>query len=105
MDTAVVFAGNSFLGKSLWSLLRPRGVARHWKLRVFTVRPFNVIGPGLPDHYFAAALARRLFQMRSCGEPGPFPVMNLDATRDFVDVRDVADALAGLLSDATPAAG
>jgi nucleoside-diphosphate-sugar epimerase len=82
-----------------------RAAARQWKLRVFTVRPFNVIGPGLPDHYFAAALARRLLQMRSCGEPGPFPVMNLDATRDFVDVRDVADALAGLLSDATLAAG
>jgi GDP-4-dehydro-6-deoxy-D-mannose reductase len=82
-----------------------RAAARQCQLRVLTVRPFNVIGPGLPDHYFAAALARRLLRMRSCGDPGPFPVMNLDATRDFVDVRDVADALVGLLSDAPPTAG
>ena len=29
--------------------------AEEWGLRVLTVRPFNILGPGLPEHYFAGA--------------------------------------------------
>jgi nucleoside-diphosphate-sugar epimerase len=68
--------------------------ARERRLRVVTVRPFNVLGPGLPEHYFAAALARRL----RATSPGPVPVANLHATRDFVDVRDVAEAVVAILT-------
>jgi nucleoside-diphosphate-sugar epimerase len=82
-----------------------RCAAREWSLRVLTVRPFNVVGPGLPEHYFAAALARRLLRLRAEGGPAEFPVANLDATRDFVDVRDVADALVALLTVAPPGPG
>lgn len=58
-------------------------------LSVTILRPFNVIGPGQPDGYVAASLARRLVV-----EPGPeLVVANGRATRDFVDVRDVADAV------------
>jgi NDP-hexose 4-ketoreductase len=67
-------------------------------LRVVTVRPFNVLGPGLPEHYFAAATARRLLHHRSIAAPGPFGVPHLGATRDFVDVRDVAQAIVGILN-------
>ena len=31
-----------------------------WGLRVFLCRPFNLVGPGLPEKYAAAALVRRL---------------------------------------------
>lgn len=75
-------------------------LARDHGLSVTTLRPFNVIGPGLPDHYFAASLARRLMRLRAEGPPGPFAVANLHATRDFVDVRDVADAVVAVLRDA-----
>jgi GDP-4-dehydro-6-deoxy-D-mannose reductase len=74
--------------------------AREHGLRVVTVRPFNILGPGLPEHYFAAVLARRLRQLRAAGDPGTIPVTNLHATRDFVDVRDIAEAIVLLLSRA-----
>jgi len=73
---------------------------REHKLRVATVRPFNLLGPGLPECYFAAAVARRLLRLRSTVSPGPFPVANLTATRDFVDVRDAARAIAAILERA-----
>lgn len=60
--------------------------------RAYVVRPFNIIGPGLPAFYFAAGLARRL---REFGDATPreFDVFNAQATRDFIDVRDVARAV------------
>jgi GDP-4-dehydro-6-deoxy-D-mannose reductase len=82
-----------------------RAAAAAWGLRVLAARPFNVIGPGLPGHYFAAALAVRLRRMTAEGPPRPFPVVNAHATRDFIDVRDVAEALAGLLDGAVPPPG
>jgi GDP-4-dehydro-6-deoxy-D-mannose reductase len=79
--------------------------AAEWKLRIVVVRPFNVIGPGLPQHYFAASLASRLKRLAAEGRPGPFEVANLHATRDFVDVRDVAEAVVSLLATDVVVAG
>jgi len=61
-----------------------------WQLPIFVLRLFNVIGPGLPKHYFLGALGRRFLQ-----EPRGtvFPVSNYEVTRDFVDVRDVVEAI------------
>ena len=67
------------------------GLAARPPLEVITARIFNPIGPGLPRSQafgrFAALLA----------EPGPGPIRltvgDLDACRDFIDVRDVARAL------------
>ena len=67
------------------------GLAARPPLEVITARIFNPIGPGLPRSQafgrFAALLA----------EPGPDPIRltvgDLDACRDFIDVRDVAGAL------------
>ena len=64
--------------------------ARERGLRVLVLRPFNLLGPGLPGHYLATALARRLLAEEGIDEP--FAVTNGHATRDFVDVRDVAEA-------------
>ncbi len=72
------------------------------RLRIVSVRPFNVIGPGLPDIYFAASLLKRLKAMQLEGAKAgtEFEVTNATATRDFVDVRDVAEAVALLLERA-----
>jgi GDP-4-dehydro-6-deoxy-D-mannose reductase len=96
----------SFFGASK---LAQTGVARsaaaEWKLSVAVARPFNILGPGLPVHYFAAALAQRLLRARAAGEKGDVPVTNAEATRDFVDVRDVAAALKDIAVKAPPRPG
>ena len=73
--------------------------ASSWGLRVRTARLFNVIGAGLPTQYFLASIAQRL---RSLPRGATFPVRNLDATRDFVEVRDAATAVVGLLRPEIP---
>jgi GDP-4-dehydro-6-deoxy-D-mannose reductase len=67
--------------------------------KIIIVRPFNVIGPGLPDFYFAASLARRLLKLQSENAPPGtrFEIFNATSTRDFIDVRVVANAVTTLL--------
>jgi nucleoside-diphosphate-sugar epimerase len=61
-------------------------------LDVVVTRVFNVIGPGLPATQALGQFASRLLDPA----PGPLLVGDLDARRDFVDVRDVARALVAL---------
>jgi GDP-4-dehydro-6-deoxy-D-mannose reductase len=67
--------------------------------RAVVLRPFNILGPGLPETYFAAGLASRLRELPPT--PQEFEIFNPHATRDFVDVRDVARAV-GLLLEQPP---
>jgi nucleoside-diphosphate-sugar epimerase len=99
-------APRSFFGASkLAQTDMARAAAQEWNLRILVVRPFNIIGPGLPPQYFATALAQRLRTAMTEGRQGEFPIMNAEATRDLVDVRDVVQAAIGLMSRAAPAAG
>ena len=63
-------------------------------LEVISARVFNPVGPGLPRSQAFGRFARIL------AEPGSDPlrmvVGDLDARRDFIDVRDVARALVKL---------
>jgi GDP-4-dehydro-6-deoxy-D-mannose reductase len=96
----------SFFGASkLAQTQLARAAAAEWGLSVLVARPFNIIGPGLPLHYFAASFADRLLQDKAQGASGEIAVTNGSATRDFVDVRDVALALIGLVMRVTPSAG
>lgn len=80
-------------GLSKW-LATAAGLAARPPLEVIAARIFNPIGPGLPTSQAFGRFAARL------AEPGPDPlrltVGDLDARRDFVDVRDVARALLAL---------
>src|SRR5262249_8428706 len=80
-------------------------LGREHGLRVQVVRPFNLLGPGLGSHYFAAALCERLRQRNQAGEWGPVPISNAHATRDWVDGRDAAHAAICLAMDAPPGPG
>jgi GDP-4-dehydro-6-deoxy-D-mannose reductase len=80
-------------GRSKW-LATLRGLAESAPLEVIVARVFNAIGPGLPATQALGRFAARL------GEPGPDPltmtVGDLQARRDFIDVRDVAQAMIAL---------
>lgn len=56
------------------------------------VRPFNHIGPGQTEHFVTAAFAHQVARIEAgLQEPAIF-VGNLEAERDFTDVRDTVSA-------------
>ncbi len=64
---------------------------------VVLARPFNHIGPGQSDRFVVSALARQIAEIRMGRREPILRVGNLNATRDFTDVRDVAAAYLTLL--------
>ncbi len=71
---------------------------------VLTVRarPFNHIGPRQTHHFVAAAFARQIAQIEAGLQPPVLKVGNLEAERDFSDVRDVVRAYALLAEKGIP---
>jgi GDP-4-dehydro-6-deoxy-D-mannose reductase len=65
--------------------------ARGFGQRVVVARPFNHIGPGQSTSFFVPAIAQRLVEARRSGSPR-VTIGNLEARRDFTDVRDVVRA-------------
>ncbi len=55
-------------------------------------RPFNHTGPGRPDRYAESSFARQIAAIERGDAEPVLRVGNLDAVRDFSDVRDVAAA-------------
>ena len=61
-------------------------------LRIVILRPFNHIGPGQSPSFVVSSFARQIAQIEAGRAEPVLRVGNLDARRDFTDVRDVADA-------------
>ena len=71
------------------------GEARSFGLDVVIARAFNHIGPGQSDRFAIASFAAQLAQIAEGGSP-VLLVGNLEAKRDFLDVRDVVAAYIAL---------
>jgi GDP-4-dehydro-6-deoxy-D-mannose reductase len=71
--------------------------ARRTGLRVVVARAFPHTGPGQTDRYVVPAFARRLKAARRLGAT-LVRTGNLEPVRDFLDVRDVAQAYLALLT-------
>lgn len=68
--------------------------------RLIIVRPSNHSGPGQDDRFVLPSFARQIARIEA-GEQEPIlSVGNLDAERDFLDVRDVINAYLALLNSA-----
>jgi GDP-4-dehydro-6-deoxy-D-mannose reductase len=67
------------------------GLAEPPPLEVAVARVFNPVGPGLPPTQAFGEFATQLIAVGS--DPLPLLVGNLEARRDFIDVRDVARAI------------
>lgn len=65
---------------------------REFKLPVVIMRPFNHIGPGQADNFVASTFARQLARIALGYSEPVVRVGNLDARRDFSDVRDIIRA-------------
>ncbi|MBZ0268675.1 GDP-mannose 4,6-dehydratase [bacterium] len=62
---------------------------------VVGARPFNQTGPGEPPHLVVAAFAEQVAEIENGAEP-VLHVGNLQAVRDFTDVRDTVRGLVDL---------
>jgi GDP-4-dehydro-6-deoxy-D-mannose reductase len=71
-------------------------------LRCVRLRPFNHTGPGQTEEFVLPSFAAQIARIEAGKAEPVIRVGNLDAERDFLDVRDVADAYAqaALRSDA-----
>ena len=72
-------------------------------LDVVRARSFNHLGPGQSDRFVCSALASRIAAAELAGEDS-IRVGNLDARRDFTDVRDVVRAYRCLALEGRPGA-
>jgi GDP-4-dehydro-6-deoxy-D-mannose reductase len=72
-------------------------------LNVVRFRPFNHTGPGQTEDFVVARFAGQIARIEAGLQAPVLRVGNLEARRDFLDVRDVADAYVAAL--AQPAAG
>jgi GDP-4-dehydro-6-deoxy-D-mannose reductase len=71
-------------------------------IQVVIARSFNHIGPGQDERFVLASIARQLARIkRSAGDP-VIKVGNLAVDRDFLDVRDVAQAYLRLMDSGEP---
>ena len=70
--------------------------AHSYALDVVMARPFNHIGPGQTNRFVVSAFAQQIVEVER-GERRVISVGNLDAARDFTDVRDVVRAYGMLL--------
>jgi GDP-4-dehydro-6-deoxy-D-mannose reductase len=71
--------------------------------RVVRTRAFNHFGPGQTDLYVVAAFARQIAEAEQAGNDAVVvQTGNLEAKRDFTDVRDVVRAYALLLEHGEP---
>ena len=67
-------------------------------LRVIRTRTFNHAGPGQSDEYVVGTLTRQVAEAELAGDgEAALRVGNLEAARDFTDVRDVVRAYAALV--------
>ena len=71
-------------------------------IEVIATRPFNHIGPGQGPGFVAADFAARIARIEAGLDPPVLRVGNLEAVRDFTDVRDVVRAYRLLLERGEP---
>jgi GDP-4-dehydro-6-deoxy-D-mannose reductase len=62
------------------------------KLRTIRMRPFNHSGPRQEDRYAVTGFARQIARIEQGLQPPVVKVGNLQAQRDFTDVRDIVRA-------------
>jgi GDP-4-dehydro-6-deoxy-D-mannose reductase len=75
---------------------------RSYDLPVVTVRAFNHTGPGQDTRFVFPNFARQIAAAEAGAAPRQIAVGNLEAVRDFLDVRDVVAAYRLLVKEGCP---
>jgi GDP-4-dehydro-6-deoxy-D-mannose reductase len=78
--------GTSKLAQTLIGL----AAAESERRPLVVVRPFNIIGNGMPEYLALESFRRQIQRIKAGGQPPVIRVGNLNTSRDFIDVEDVA---------------
>jgi GDP-4-dehydro-6-deoxy-D-mannose reductase len=97
-ETAVVRPANAYAASKLAAETYALAWHRSYGLDAVVARPFNHIGPGQDARFVVPSFAKQLAGI-AAGAPPLMHVGNLDAQRDFLDVRDVVAAYVLLLAN------
>ncbi len=65
---------------------------KQYGMKVYCVRPFNHTGVGQKDTFVLPSFCKQVAEIEKSGKPGIIKVGNLEAIRDFSDVRDIVRA-------------
>ncbi len=71
--------------------------------RLIVARPFNHTGPGQDVRFVLPSLAHQIAEIEAGRRPPRLDLGNLEASRDFLDVRDVCAAYLAMLQTAAAA--
>lgn len=63
-----------------------------YKLKIIRVRPFNHIGPRQSPHFVVSSFAKQIAEIEKNKREAVLRVGNLDAKRDFTNVKDMVRA-------------
>ena len=66
--------------------------AKSYGLEIIVIRAFNHIGPGQTDVFVIPGFCKQVAEIEAGENKGVIHVGNLDAKRDFTDVRDIVRA-------------
>jgi len=75
-----------------------RSIAKRFSLSLVVTRPFNIIGPEQSEIFVMSNFAKQLAEMQLYKREKILRVGNLEVSRDFVDVRDIATAYMCLIN-------
>lgn len=78
---------------------------QYWQssgLPILRARPFNHLGPGQADDFVASSFARQIAEIEAGQKPPRLFVGNLEAVRDYSDVRDIVAAYWTIARDGEP---
>jgi len=73
-----------------------------YKIPVFVGRSFNHIGPGQSENFVCSDFAKQIVQIEKNLKKPEIHVGNLEAYRDFLDVRDVVNAYYYIMNKGRP---
>ncbi|NOX61921.1 MAG: GDP-mannose 4,6-dehydratase [Chloroflexi bacterium] len=75
---------------------------RSHDMHIVRVRPFNHIGPGQNEVFVTSSFAKQIALIEAGRQITPLMHGNLDAERDFTDVRDIVRAYWAILNRGAP---
>ncbi len=94
LDEAAPLAPNTDYGVTKAAADLALGALAGRGLNTIRFRPFNHTGPGQSEEFVVASFAAQIARIEAGLQPPVLRVGNLDAMRDFLDVRDVVAAYA-----------